>query len=198
MIASPGPSGELSTSLDGLEEMWRIEADAGPNRPATPQRQGRRMRRMAPSSPTRYVLAAGPGELSLASNGQHLFVFDHLIGRRIGEVRTLGGAPVAPNQARPAVIPGGFVAAGWIDDHGALVALDRLGEVRWRASTPNLGPLPALSAPVVLDDLVVLAALAITGQEGAELRLMAYRADNGKPAWNTLVARIAIPRPHQP
>lgn len=193
-LLAPAPVSELTASLDGLEEMWRIDADAGPNRPAAPARQSRRMRRIAATMPTRYVLAAGTGELSAASNGQHVFVFDHLIGRRIGEVRALGGAPVAPIQARPAVIPGGFVAAGWVEDHGVLVALDRLGEVRWRASTPNLGPLPALSAPTVLDDLVVVSALAITGQEGAELRVMAFRADNGKPAWNTLVARIPIPR----
>ena len=194
-LLAPAPIGELTTSLDGLEEMWRIDADAGPNRPpATPQRQSRRIRRIAPTSPSRYVLAAGPGELSAASDGQHIFVFDHLIGRRIGEVRALGGAPVAPIQARPAVIAGGFVASGWVDDHGILVAIDRLGEVRWRANTPQLGPLPALSAPVVLDDLVVVGALAITGQEGAELRVMAFRADSGKQAWNTLVARIPIPR----
>lgn len=193
-LLAPPTVGELTASLDGLEEMWRIEADAGPNRPAAPQRTSRRLRRVASATPTRYVLAAGPGELSAASNGQHFFVFDHLIGRRVGELRAVGSGPIAPTQARPAAIPGGFVAAGWVDDHGILVALDRLGEIRWRASTPKLGPLNALSAPVVLDDLVAVAALAITGQEGAELRVMAFRADNGKPAWNALVARIPIPR----
>ena len=47
---------------------------------------------------------------------------------------------------------------------------------------------------MVLDNLVIITALVLGNQDGAELRALAFRSDNGRPAWSTLVARIPSPR----
>ena len=88
----------------------------------------------------------------------------------------------------------GFIALGWLQDHATLLCLDHLGEVRWHLNTNIIGNVPSLSAPIVLDDVVVVAAMASNNQDGAELRLMGFRTDNGKPVFSTIVARIPTPR----
>jgi outer membrane protein assembly factor BamB len=197
-LLAPDQALDLPGSLDGLEEMWRIDisdaVDAAAPAALPGERAMRRMRRPRQPLPSRYTLASSAGELTAASDGQRMFLFDHLIGRLVGEVRTLGGTPLGPIQSRPAVTRNGFIGLGWVEDHAVLMSLDRLGEVRWRWNSPSLGHMPALSAPVVLDNLVVFSALVLGNQEGAELRALAFRIDNGRPAWNTLVARIPLPR----
>ncbi|MBA3697632.1 MAG: PQQ-binding-like beta-propeller repeat protein [Planctomycetes bacterium] len=197
-LLTPDHTVDLPESLDGLEEMWRIElsdaidAAASPAVPA-PDRRLRRMRRQI-NTPARFILASAPGELTAASDGQKIFLYDHLIGRLVGEVRTLGNVPLGQSKARPAVTRNGFIGMGWVEDHAVLMSLDQLGEVKWRWNSPSLGPIEALSAPVVLDNLVVFSALVLGNQEGAELRALAFRVDTGRPVWNTLIARIPLPR----
>jgi outer membrane protein assembly factor BamB len=193
-LLAPDAAPELPPSLDGMEEMWHIEVDDLGAKPVGSQRPGRRARRAAVPTADRFVLCTGPGDLTAASDGTRFFLFDHLVGRIQGEVRSLGNSPLGVNQCRPAASRDGFVALGWLEDHATLLCLDRLGEVRWHWNTPTLGNYPALSAPVILDDLVVIASLVTTNQEGAELRALAFHAATGKPAWNTLVARIPSPR----
>lgn len=197
-LLTPDQSFDLPESLDGLEEMWRIdlseaiEAASTPAEPARDQRF-RRVRRQ-PNVSARFTLASAPGELTAASDGQKIFLYDHLIGRLVGEVRTLGNIPLGHFKSRPAVTSTGFIGLGWVEDHAVLMSLDRLGEVKWRWNSPSLGPIEAVSAPVVLDNLVVFSALVLGNQEGAELRALAFRVDTGRPVWNTLVARIPLPR----
>ncbi len=197
-LLTPDHSFELPESLDGLEEMWRIDLSEALEAAATPAEpvrdlRFRRIRRQA-NVPSRFTLASAPGELTAASDGQKIFIYDHLIGRLVGEVRTLGNVPLSQFKSRPAVTRTGFIGLGWIEDHAVLMSLDRLGEVKWRWNSPSLGPIEALSSPVVLDDLVVFSALVPGQQEGAELRALAFRVDTGRPVWNTLVARIPLPR----
>ena len=198
VLLAPDKSLDLPSTLDGLEEMWRIdltEAMTG-SRPAPlmGDRALRRVRRNQLPVQQRYSITTSAGELSAASDGQSFFLFDHLIGRLIGDIRPLGSMPMGSLPSRPAVMRDGFVGLGWVEDHAVLVALDRLGEEKWRANSPSFGNLPALSAPIVMDNLVVFSALVIGNNEGAELRALAFRADNGRPVWNTLVTRISIPR----
>jgi outer membrane protein assembly factor BamB len=197
-LLTPDPAFALPDSLDGLEEMWRIdltealESAAAPAEPLREQRF-RRVRRQ-PHLPARFTLASAPGELTAASDGQKIFLYDHLIGRLVGEVRTLGNVPLGQFKSRPAVTRSGFIGLGWVEDHAVLMSLDHLGEVKWRWNSPSLGPIEAVSSPVVLDNLVVFSALVLGNQEGAELRALAFRVDTGRPVWNTLVARIPLPR----
>jgi outer membrane protein assembly factor BamB len=197
-LLTPDHSFDLPESLDGLEEMWRIdlseaiEAASSPTEPMRDQRF-RRIRRQV-NVAARFTLASAPGELTAASDGQKFFLYDHLIGRLVGEVRTLGNVPLGQFKSRPAVTRTGFIGLGWVEDHAVLMSLDRLGEVKWRWNSPSLGPIEAVSAPVVLDNLVVFSALVLGNQEGAELRALAFRVDTGRPVWNTLIARIPLPR----
>lgn len=197
-LLTPDHSFDLPESLDGLEEMWRIDlgealqAAASPAEPMRDQRFRRVRRQM--HAPSRFTLASAPGELTAASDGQKIFLYDHLIGRLVGEVRTLGNVPLGQFKSRPAITRNGFIGLGWVEDHAVLMSLDRLGEVKWRWNSPSLGPIEALSAPVVLDNLVVFSALVLGLQEGAELRALAFRVDTGRPVWNTLIARIPLPR----
>ncbi len=196
-LLSPEQALDLPDSLDGLDVMWRInltEATEAAVRPNEPQRLQRFQRIRRGAGPARYTLASAPGELTAASDGQKMFLFDHLIGRLVGEMRTLGNVPLGPIKSRPVVTRTGFIGLGWVDDHAVVMSLDRLGEVKWRWNSPALGPVEALSAPVVLDNLVIFAALVLGNQEGAELRALAFRIDTGRPAWNSLVARIPLPR----
>jgi PDZ domain/PQQ-like domain len=190
----------LPSSLDGLEEMWRIDVNAAAtNRAPSPlldDRSARRLRRAAPATATArgYSITASDGELSAASDGQRLFLFDHLIGRLASDVHAVGGIPLSPLQSKPAALRDGFVAVGWMDERIVVVALDRLGEVAWRSHSPQQNSPPAMSAPIVMDNVVIVAAMSTNNADGAELRAMAFRSDNGKPVWNTLVTRVAIPR----
>ena len=190
---------DLPNSLDGLEEMWRIDlteplaAAVSPDK-NTFDRRILKARGMVTQGQPRYLLATAPGELTAASDGQKMFLFDHLIGRLVGEIRILGNEPLGPMASRPVVTRHGFVGLGWADSKAVLMCLDRLGEVKWRWSSPSLGAFQAISAPVVIDQLVVFAAMVVGNQEGAELRALAFRADTGRPAWNSLITRIPLSR----
>jgi outer membrane protein assembly factor BamB len=194
-LLTPEQAIELPDSLDGLEEMWRIDiteptaAAVQPDKNALTSRT-RRGRRVQQTGVPRYSLTTSADELTAASDGQKMFIFDHLIGRLIGEVRILGNDPIGSIAARPVVTRSGFIGLGWADDKVVLMCLDRLGEVKWRLCSPSLGQGSVISAPVVLDNLVVFAALSTGNQEGAELRALAFRTDTGRPVWNTLISRI--------
>ncbi len=198
-LLTPEKAIELPDSLDGLEEMWRISITEPTATAVQPDKNAlnsriRRVRRVQQTGVPRYSLTTSSGELTAASDGQKMFIFDHLIGRLIGEVRTLGNEPLGPIAARPVVTRNGFIGLGWADDKAILMCLDRLGEIKWRWNSPSLGQGSAISAPVVLDHLVVFAALGTGSQEGAELRALAFRTDTGRPAWNTLITRIPLSR----
>ena len=192
-LLAPERSPELPLSLDGLEEMWHIEVSEQSTKSNGEGHAIRRARRPAGAA-DRFVLTTGTGDLTAASDGMKFFVFDHLVGRIQGEVRALGNSHIGIAQCRPVASRDGFIALGWLQDHATLLCLDHLGEVRWHLNTNIIGNVPSLSAPIVLDDVVVVAAMASNNQDGAELRLMGFRTDNGKPVFSTIVARIPTPR----
>jgi hypothetical protein len=192
-LLAPARSPELPASLDGLEEMWHLDLGEVSAKSTGAARAGRRARR-AQGFADRFMLTTGPGDLTAASDGLKFFLFDHLVGRIQGEVRALGNAPLGISQCRPVASRDGFIALGWLEDHATLLCLDHLGEVRWHWNTQTIGNVPALSAPVVLDDLVVIAAMASNNQDGAELRVMGFRTDTGRQQFSTVVARIPTPR----
>ena len=198
-LLAPEPFLDLPNSLDGLEEMWRIDltesiaAAVNPDK-NTIQRRLQKVRRVVTQGQPRYVLSTAPGELTVASDGQKMFLFDHLIGRLVGEIRILGNEPLGPIASRPVVTRHGFVGLGWVDNKAVLMCLDRLGEIKWRWNSPSLGAFQALSAPVVIDQLVVFAAMVVANQDGAELRALAFRTDTGRPVWNSLITRLPLSR----
>ncbi len=192
-LLAPARAPELPASLDGLEERWPPDLGEVSARPTGRGRAGRRARR-AQGFADRFMLTTGPGDLTAASDGLKFFLFDHLVGRIQGEVRALGNAPLGISQCRPVASRDGFIALGWLEDHATLLCLDHLGEVRWHWNTQTIGSVPALSAPVVLDDVVVIAAMASNNQDGAELRVMGFRTDSGRQQFSTVVARIPTPR----
>jgi outer membrane protein assembly factor BamB len=189
-LLSPEGEPELPASLDSIEEMWTL--DVPDNGAKTTALRTRR----SPLAADRFVITTTGNELSAASDGRRFFVFDHLVGHIQGDVQPLGNVQLTLGQCKPAAGREGFVAIGLQNDVVMLRCLNRLGEHRWAVRSPPLGPMPAPSAPVMVDGLVAYAALAI-GQDGAELKLFAYRADTGEPAWPTnpiTVARIPAPR----
>ncbi len=198
-LLTPEQTLDLPNSLDGLEEMWRIDvteaAAAAVQADKKPlDRRIQRPRRNLAQGQQRYTLTSSSGELTVASDGQKIFLFDHLVGRLVGEVRILGNEPLGPTASRAVVTSSGFIGLGWVDDKAVLMCLDRLGDVKWRKNSPSLGFVQALSAPVVVDQFVVFAAMVTGNQEGAELRALAFRTDTGLPAWNSLITRIPLSR----
>ena len=94
--------------------MWRIDIAEPTATAVQPDKNAlnsriRRLRRVQQTGVPRYSLTTSAGELTAASDGQKMFVFDHLIGRLIVEVHTLGNEPVNPIAARPVVTRNGFI-----------------------------------------------------------------------------------------
>jgi outer membrane protein assembly factor BamB len=193
LLAPPtGPA--LPASLDGLDELWRLEVPEAVRPTETSRARSYRRPAMPPPSLGRLVLTTtAGGESTAASDGRHCFIFDHLVGRLQGEIHALGDYGLAPQQCRPVALPDGFAVLGLTGNGLLLMALDRLGGVRWRVQTPALNAPVNSSGPVALDGLVLIAVMTAS-QEGAELRVLAFAADTGKLAWNTLVARVPVPR----
>lgn len=178
---------QLPDTLE-LAEMWRMDLPAAAA-PAGPVRRARGV----PTATTGYVLSATDGDLTAASDGLTCFVFDHLVGRRIGEMHSIGRYPMPPASCRPAVWSGGFAALGQ-DRVGApmLTAIDRLGRQRWRVPLgTEAGGLSSASAPVIIDDVVVVAALG-ANEDGPELRVIAHHLDDGRPVWDRFVAKLPV------
>jgi len=174
----------LPRMLD-LQEMWRLDLPAA----EVIAGGGRRGMAMPAIRPT-FVMSATSEDLTAASDGISCFLFDHLVGRRVGELHALGRSPLPGSTCRPATWRGGFVAAG--QDQGGqvlLTAIGRNGQQLWRAPTPGAATLGAVSAPVVVDDVVAIAMLG-GNEDGPELRVVALRLADGSVAWNRFIAKL--------
>jgi len=185
-LLSPAMPSTVPTALD-LEEMWRIDLDETEAKPQRPPalRPGR-----LPTGKRAFALSEPRDDLTAASDGRHVFLVDHLLGRIQGVKHPLGDTWLSVRQCTPAAGNDCFVAIGMLQPARAtLVCVDRLGELRWHITTPGFGPYPTLSAPRICDDLVVFAALAIN-EDGPELRAYAYRLADGKAAWDVLIAKL--------
>jgi outer membrane protein assembly factor BamB len=145
-------------------------------------------------APPALALSQPSGDTTAASDGQRFLVFDHLVGRIQGEAQQLGNVPLGARQSRPVAGPDGFIALGMLDGQRVvLVALDRLGERRWRSESPPMDRILAISGPALLDDLVTCAVLCADG-DNCDLHVLAFSARTGASAWDTQVARLPVGR----
>lgn len=185
LLAEPPPA-RLPQSLD-LAEMWRLDIEPTEVKPA-PARRG-----PARPQPIRtFALSSPTGDLTAASDGLTMFVVDHLVGRRLGGLHPVGNTPLSARVCAPASGRDAFVALGVTQGLGTvLVAVGHDGEQRWRVESAGRDPFAAVSAPLVLDDVVVFAALRMQ-EEGPELRVVAHRLADGVPAWDVFVAKLPM------
>ena len=182
LLAEPPPP-RLPQSLD-LEAMWRLDVEAAEVK-AAPNRRGQQR----PATARTFALSLPAGDLTAASDGLTVFLVDHLVGRRIGQLHPVGNTPLGARVCTPAVARDGFVALGVAQGSGTvLVALGHDGDQRWRVEG---APFAAVSPPLVIDDLVVYAALRIQ-EEGPELRVVAHHLSDGSPAWNVFIAKLPM------
>ena len=179
-------------SLDGIEEMWRQPLDLR----STPSKAMVRQPRPDNRGPVARIAVSRPlGDLLCGSDGNRAFVIDHLVGRELAPPASVGNTALLRRQCQPAVLRDGFAVAGVQDvQRLVLVGLDREGGVRWRVSSPGLGFNPLISAPVAIDQLVAVA-MVVADDDAADLRVQAYHQDDGRLAWDVLVARLAGHRP---
>jgi outer membrane protein assembly factor BamB len=179
-------------NLDNAQEMWRQPLDLR----AVPSRLGNRQLRTEGKGPIARIGLSRPlGDAVCGSDGLRAFVIDHLVGRQQGNLTTVGNSALLRRQCQPAVLRDGFAVVGVKDGQRVvLVALDRDGVMRWREDSPAMGFNPLVSAPVAIDQLVAVA-LVVTDDDAADLRVQAYRQDNGRLVWDILVARLAGHRP---
>lgn len=175
----------LPASLE-LEEMWNLPVELPEVRPAG-QRPGPRA-----SVPRGFVISPAMADLTAASDGQTLFVFDHLVGRRVGSLHQIGVSQLPARVRMPAVTADGFVALGGQHGGVALTAVGRDGEVRWSVDAAAGGMVSAFSGPLVVDGLVVFAVLSSQNDEGPELRLVARHLSDGSPAWDAFIVKLPL------
>ena len=180
------------STLVGAEEMWRQPLDLR----ATPAKASARQPRNDTRGPVARIALSRPlGDAVCGSDGQRAFILDYLVGRQQGALAAVGNSAMLRRQCIPAVLRDGFATVGIQDvQRVTMVALNLDGSVRWRASSPGMGFNPLVSAPVAVDQVVAVA-LVVADDEAADLRVQAYRQDNGRLAWDVLVARLAGHRP---
>ncbi len=195
-LLHPARSYVLPESLDELTEMWHIDLDAAntvtTSAPLINNRVG--SSRIQNAIIKRYALSLPANEMIAASDGRRFFLFDHLIGRVIGDVNPLGDMIMAPELSRPVATDDGFIAIGRAANHAVLLALNQLGDVKWRINSPDIGSLRAISGLIVLDNVVAFAALSFDKANVIDLRVLAYHITTGKLAWNTLITSIPVSR----
>ncbi len=186
------PPAAPPVSLDGIEEMWRQPLDLR----STPSKASTRQPRPDNRGPVaRIAISRSLGDLICGSDGSRAFVIDHLVGREQGTPASVGNTALLRRQCMPAVLRDGFAVTGVQDvQRLVVVALDREGGVRWRASSPGLGFNPLISAPVAIDRVVAVA-MVVADDDAADLRVQAYDQDDGRMVWDVLVARLAGHRP---
>ena len=186
------PSSTPPQTLIGAEEMWRQPLDLR----ATPAKASTRQPRNDTRGPVARIGLSKPlGDTICGSDGQRAFVIDYLVGRQQGALVAVGNSSLLRRQCIPAVLRDGFATVGVQDvQRVVLVALNLDGSVRWRAASPGMGFNPLVSAPVAVDQVVAVA-LVVADDDAADLRVQAYRQDNGHLAWDVLVARLAGHRP---
>jgi hypothetical protein len=176
-----------------LEEMWRFVVDDSTPDAAPSEIQALNQPVVdASSAKPPLALSAPSGDTTAASDGVRFLVFDHLAGSIQGQAQQLGSEPLRPQQARPVAGPDGFIAVGLVEGQRIdLVALDRLGERRWRAESPPMERIYQISGLAAIDDLVACAILAGDG-ENCDLHVLAFSARTGAQVWDTQVARLPI------
>jgi outer membrane protein assembly factor BamB len=174
-------------SVAGISELWRL--DLGEPKIEIKQRG----RRLHDDSKGPFALANGPGAASALSDGHRLAVFDHITGTRTGNEHELGEQSLARTQMQIAVLRDGFAALGMNADLLRVVAVDAQGRQLWQRGIPLADQVTA-SAPVALDDLIVLALLSAS-RDGTELRALALHAADGTTAWDVPIARLPGDRP---
>lgn len=185
LLAGPPPA-RLPQSLD-LEEMWRLDIEPAEVK-AAPIRRGQ----SRPQTARTFALSLPAGDLTAASDGMTVFLVDHLVGRRIGQLHPVGSTPLSARVSTPAVARDGFVALGVAQGAGTvLVAIGHDGDQRWRVENAGASHFAAVSAPLVFDDVVVFAALRVQ-EEGPELRVIAHHLSDGSPAWDVFVAKLPM------
>ncbi len=195
----PQAAAELPPNLDGLTELWRVPVEQRRASAQLPTIE-RQQQQEGPVAPQALSIAATPGEAAAVSDGMRLLVIDHLIGRAEGIIHRLGNTMLSAHQSRPLPVPEGFVALGYENNQLLLVCVDHSGNERWRYQSavrsgedaPNGGNVQQMlgvSAPVLLDHLVVVATIA-QSPENLTLQLHAVDARTGALAWTVDVARM--------
>jgi hypothetical protein len=183
-MLAPERGPELPASLE-LSDGWSLPFQAR-HAPAS------RFTREQHMLPQALALCATP-DATAASDGLRLVVIDHLIGRIQGQELPIGNVALdQPRQYRPIAIHDGFTALGKQNERIVLVAVDRLGQRLWQATSPAGGQQSAaleVSPPVALDRLVAYA-VTMLDDENVDLRVQAFDQRTGKLAWDTLVARL--------
>ena len=183
LLAEPPPP-RLPQSLD-LEAMWRLDVEASEIK-AAPIRRGQSRPQLART----FALSLPAGDLTAASDGLTLFLVDHLVGRRIGPLHPVGNTSLAARVCTPTVARDGFVALGVAQGSGTvLVAVGNDGDQRWRIEGDTYA---AVSAPLVIDGVVVYAGLRVMQEDGPELRVIAHHLSDGSPAWDVFVAKLPM------
>lgn len=181
-MALPPAGAHPPDSVEGIEELWRLPV----GEPPVIQRGRQR-------AIDRLEITTGPAEVSAISDGFNLRLIDHVVGRQLGDAVQIGNQPLALAQLRPVALRDGFAAVGMLSNQPHIVAMDAHGRLRWRQCLSTFER-AVVSAPASIDDLVVMAVVAMT-RDGSDLQVVALRSDSGHVAWTAQIARLQGARP---